>query len=269
MTRLLKLKRWFTLSEAARQLSTALGEDVSDADILRLALDNHLVLSAHFVNGAYARVCKIVDEKDHPPSVPDEGPVVYAISGHTLQARGEVFELEDEPYELTMMGSEATDVQAAYQHVTGGPKVITGGTYGAYVRDSGTWFQLQEPHRDNASSATKKLKAPWNHRDNFCLAKGLPHDSVLVVGANALTKTQVKLLQAETAEPKPITAREETTHLNIIGALLELIQTPRSGRSSQAAVIREILDNYGDKYGLSKATLEKKFAEANRSLRQT
>jgi hypothetical protein len=64
----------------------------------------------------------------------------------------------------------------------------------------------------------------------------------------------------------PISKQEETTYLNIIGALLELLRTPRSGRDSDAAVIRELMEDYGEKPGISKATLETKFAEARRRL---
>lgn len=60
--------------------------------------------------------------------------------------------------------------------------------------------------------------------------------------------------------------RAETTYLTIIGALLELVRTPRPGRDSDAAVIRELIENYQDKPGISKTTLENKFAEARRRL---
>jgi hypothetical protein len=60
--------------------------------------------------------------------------------------------------------------------------------------------------------------------------------------------------------------RSEATYLTIIGALLELVRNPRPGRDSDAAVIRELIENYGDKPGISKTTLETKFAEARRRL---
>ena len=66
---------------------------------------------------------------------------------------------------------------------------------------------------------------------------------------------------------KPLNGRQTTTFLNIIGALLELIHSPRPGRDSEASVIRELLDNYSEKPGISKRTLEDKFADAKRSLR--
>lgn len=66
-------------------------------------------------------------------------------------------------------------------------------------------------------------------------------------------------------DSKP-SSREVTTYLNIIGALLEFVQHPRSGRDSDAAVIRELEANYGDKPGISKRTLEDKFSLAKKSL---
>lgn len=63
-----------------------------------------------------------------------------------------------------------------------------------------------------------------------------------------------------------LSQRETTTYLNIIGALLELIQAPRPGRNSEAAVIRELLDNYSEKPGISKRTLEDKFSKAKQAL---
>lgn len=60
--------------------------------------------------------------------------------------------------------------------------------------------------------------------------------------------------------------RERNTLLNIIGAMLELIKTPMAGRDSDAAVIRELLDNYSDKPGIKERTLQDKFAAAKRSL---
>ena len=81
-------------------------------------------------------------------------------------------------------------------------------------------------------------------------------DTALAVLAPVVSPTASKLLSP----------RETTTYLNIIGALLELIQTPRPGRNSEAAVIRELLDNYSEKTGISKRTLEDKFSQAKKAL---
>jgi hypothetical protein len=54
-SKLFKLKQWLTLSDTAKHLSGICGEEVTEADILRLGLDKHLKLSVYFVNKTYAR----------------------------------------------------------------------------------------------------------------------------------------------------------------------------------------------------------------------
>lgn len=67
----------------------------------------------------------------------------------------------------------------------------------------------------------------------------------------------------------------ETTYLNIIGALLEVVLgktpagKPQSVFESQAAIIDVLLAHHADKSGISKTTLETKFAEARRRLNST
>lgn len=57
------------------------------------------------------------------------------------------------------------------------------------------------------------------------------------------------------------------TYLNTIGALVDLIQSPGDGRDSNAAVIRELVETYGDRQGISKRTLETIFPLAERNLK--
>lgn len=64
MSKLLKLKEWLTIEDAAKRLSISAGEDVSEADILRLVLDGHLTISVHLVNRAIFRRGEIVGIDD-------------------------------------------------------------------------------------------------------------------------------------------------------------------------------------------------------------
>ena len=66
---------------------------------------------------------------------------------------------------------------------------------------------------------------------------------------------------------KPLLDKERKSLLNIIGVMLELLQTPKAGRTSDAAIIQEMIDNYPEKQGIAKRTLEEKFAAANKSLK--
>ena len=52
MSKLLKLKKWVTLEDAAKRFSAVFEEEVSVADVLRLGADGELTLSVNIVNGA-------------------------------------------------------------------------------------------------------------------------------------------------------------------------------------------------------------------------
>lgn len=70
----------------------------------------------------------------------------------------------------------------------------------------------------------------------------------------------------------PLAPRAEATYLTIIGALLELVLgktpagKPQSVFESQAAVIDALIARNPNAPGISKTTLEAKFAEAKRRL---
>jgi len=67
LSKLLKLKKWLTIPEAAKQLTGVCGEEVTENDILRFALDGHLRLSVVLVNSIPARVghMVVVNEQDY------------------------------------------------------------------------------------------------------------------------------------------------------------------------------------------------------------
>lgn len=53
--KLLTLKKWVTIPEAARYLTSIFNENVEEADVLRFGLDGHLTLSVNFINKASVR----------------------------------------------------------------------------------------------------------------------------------------------------------------------------------------------------------------------
>ena len=69
--------------------------------------------------------------------------------------------------------------------------------------------------------------------------------------------------------------RAETTYLNIIGGLLDLMlgTTPGGQKGSayvsQAAIISALLAHHSGKPGIADSTLEQKFADAKRSIKAT
>lgn len=85
---------------------------------------------------------------------------------------------------------------------------------------------------------------------------------------------QLRALNVARGTTPQLSARE-ATYLNIIGALLELALgktpagKPQSVFESQAAIIEALLARHADKPGISKTTLEAKFADARRRLNST
>lgn len=60
MNKLFKLKEWLTVPAAAKHLAAIVEEEVTEADVLRLALDGQLKLSVNFVNHTKAKRGQIV-----------------------------------------------------------------------------------------------------------------------------------------------------------------------------------------------------------------
>lgn len=285
MNKLLKLRQWLTLSEAARSLSTLVGEEVTAADLLRLAIDRQLTLSVHFVNGVYLRQWIAVDMSSvkwtEVPS-PDgegveryvEGGTVHAMEdGSTMQLTGPVFRLMPGVADLLMIDSADTEIECEYQRRTGGPLPTTQLWNGLTIKTSdGDLFQVQASRGDSEGRETSSPTWPLFEPQEFLPARSLPEGAVFVVRTESLTALQSKLAAPEVKSDgasEKMPPRVEATYLTIIGALVELIRTPRTGRDSDAAVIRELIDNYSDKPGISKTTLEAKFAGARRQLNST
>jgi hypothetical protein len=243
MKKLLKLKQWLTVAEAARHLSTLFSEDVSEADVLRFALDGHLTLSVYFVNHAIGRCGRgpavpILDAKWRFIQMSDGG-WVHSIDGLAIEQNGVIEYAEqitvlDGIWDLTMLGSERLDVEHQYQILTGGPAVDLHFLGNPIVsRDDGTYCQVQERHSNNEFVNPEMLKPyDYAHINNYHPAARLPTDSVLVVRTSALRE-----LEARMSEPKPIETRERTTLLVIIAALAELQKIDLKKPSSAAVAI--------------------------------
>lgn len=130
--KLFKLKEWLTLTDAAQHLSILFGEDVNAADVLRLALDGHLKLSVHFVNGTYARCGRVIPlEEAEIYEIPENllsGKPKKMVKG-LLVRTGEVLALDEtivtleDVWDLPMIGGERLDVEREYQTLTNGPDV--------------------------------------------------------------------------------------------------------------------------------------------------
>lgn len=304
MSKLFRLKEWVTLSEAKTRLSTTLKEFVTEADLLRLALDGRLQLSVHFVNHAMARHGSI--------EAPENARYATSLDGHS-QVRlgiqldnGDVIAMEREVIKLTgvfdlaMIGGKQLDIEQKFQELTSGPEVTLIDSDGVFVIAGSKYFQLQEDYEDNPFQAGSRasldrlrslissknlneqkandlLNLHKEEREVFLAhiksspasryfpAARLPDDAVLVIRTGALIDFEKSLEEKSDDAEKPLRVRQETTYLNIIAALVIFIKEPRPGRNSEAQIITQLVENYGEKQGISQRTLQEKFAEAKRS----
>lgn len=119
--------------------------------------------------------------------------------------------------------------------------------------------QLWQSNPDNPDSAPPSIFLKWAKE------KKIEIDWLESAQRHGFLVRQ-EMVATDQAE-KPLGSRERDTLLNIIGALVELIQTSKLGRDSETAVIKELLENYSDKPGIKERTLQEKFAAAKRSLR--
>ncbi|MES2824646.1 MAG: hypothetical protein V4732_13660 [Pseudomonadota bacterium] len=177
MSKLFKLKEWLTVEEAAKHLSTVLGEEVAIADIYRLTLDKHLVLSMNFPNGTYGNLGEAVSlentKRFTPPADlmeamrkinPERGSEEIIVSdyigdGQFINWEEKVVAI-DGVWDLAMLASERIDVEYVYHQLIGGPKIDLVGLDGAFVKQGNVFCRLVESFDDNeyqkGSLAVKK-----------------------------------------------------------------------------------------------------------------
>lgn len=191
MGKLFNLKDWVTIPEATRYLTTICDEDVTEADLLRLALDGKLSLSMNFVNHATARkgtvvrytqqqIDSAIDSRIYPTDLR------WSNIGAALTAQKNGVPLEDDQelmvvsllvardhywthddaistihgvWDLPMIGGDRLDIEHKYQLLTGGPDVTLSNLDGTFVGNiNGVLCQLQESMDDNPYSGGSKAQ---------------------------------------------------------------------------------------------------------------
>lgn len=263
--KLLQLKRWLTVPEAARHLCNLFEEEVSEADVLRLALDGHLTLSVNFVNHGKGRCGPVVPEEDakrfeipiRPGDFPRlgmlDGDVGWFVGVEGLPlGDGRVFEPVEEVvtlegiWDLTMRGAERLDVEHQYQLLTGGPAVDLVCLDGVLLcQPDGPHCQVQAHFEANEYFSREKLQSPWGHPDNFYPAGKLPDDAVFVVRTAEVQRLVNSLNGRDSSGDKPLERRERTTLLVLIAALAKLAKVDVAKPSSAAAAIESETERMG------------------------
>ncbi len=144
-SKLLKLKEWVSVADAARHLSISFGEDVSPADIHQLALEGQLAIAVHLVNGATVRCWRVVEQQllewELGKGIFGEdikrykgGPVLEVPDGRMLQCDPEPLSIDSGVWDLALIGAEKLDVLREHQRLTNGPPCELHSLSGAFLR---------------------------------------------------------------------------------------------------------------------------------------
>ena len=210
MGKLFQLREWLTLPEAAKHLSIVLSEEVSEADVLRLALDGHLKLSAYFGGYELARCGKLIpiadaDFKevaslDGKGMVRLYGGIVVATNeqeSHVIKLETEFYKLEG-LYDLPMIGAERNDIEFEYARLTGTFYDTPICFDGAFVEGrDGRICQIQE------SSDLRKMRRP--KAESYRPSPGLPIRTKLVVRTSALRDFEASINTSSPSEHAQVT----------------------------------------------------------------
>lgn len=249
--KLLQLKRWLTLPDAANYLSDSLGEAVSQADILRLALDGELTLSVHFVNTTTALAGEVIPHAEAKQrSLPTlDGKGVFTFTEGTPIPGGRVIRCNEERivtlngvWDLTMFGAEEFDVEHLYQTLTDGPAVELQSLEGVFVTDgAGVVCKLMSRFTAEEIGAIFKSEPPFVSPKNYFPAGTLPEDGVFVVRIGALQALESKMAgdekPADGSPDKPVQRRERNTLLVMIAALAQIAKVDVKRPSKAATAI--------------------------------
>jgi hypothetical protein len=230
-SKLFKLKAWLTLPEAAKHLSGVCGEEVTEANILRLALDSHLKLSVFFANNTCAKLGRLLtfdsvekllkEIKVTPTLVPtnnEDWDYVYFENK---------IEVINGVWDLTMFGNERIGLEVEWKHLTRVPteayqpfrhETIGHETYlGAVVSQADIFAQLQIS-KGLSLDVDERLEFMTTflsraEHENFCPSFNLPPESILVVRTEALREFE-QLIADNEAEEKKTTKPHGNTEQN-------------------------------------------------------
>lgn len=251
MNRLLKLKKWLTIPETARYLSIVLDEEVTEADVLRLALDGHLKLSIYFVNIKTAQLGKIVtwDETEWfcaPPLneankteteffiLGKVDPEKFKIYPSKLQKLWNKFS-DEERKKLTFFLRDTVIDNERFLNLSDEIMHIDGGVwdlplFGSERLDIMQKYQMITDGHDVTDVSLEGVFIEEPNSQKMCRlqndetgypAGGLPQDSVLVVRTAALREFEQRIAESDEKNTRSVKESTRKTE-NLLRALASI-----------------------------------------------
>lgn len=205
-SKIFKLRKWLALPDVAKHFSVIYGEEVTEADILRWALDGYLKLSVYFENPAYGALGSLEENafpKYYPKATWDNERQYANFLKLVAERLGEydfvanennrVDKLYGGVFDLPMVGGEWDYIEQKWKELDSGPNDISTRLEEIIIKDcKGNVFALQEveffdedAHLLSGENYSPELMDKLR-RSRYYPAVSLPSDSILVVRAEAI-----------------------------------------------------------------------------------
>ena len=282
MSKLTKLKSWLPMGEAAHYLSDKLNEHVSQADLIRLAIDNHIILSVRLINSTMSNQGRAVtadqaesimsNQIEYPENYPfeinsDEAPYRVIISSQIepgLYFKKEQFTFVKGMFDLRWGDGMSLVLRSEYQKLTDGAPIEDEYAVSIYLCASDDCvYQLLALDDDKDLLECSS--------DDYYTANKLPIDSEICVRVENLNTFIDKTLgQTDNLNHinKNIHPRTEESYKRLVGALLSIIDgtSPIQKYVNDAQLIKQLGNYYQGYEGFSKRGLEDRLPECRASL---
>lgn len=254
MSKLFTIREWISIEDASKHLSNVFNEHVTIADILTLAIEDRITLSIRFENSVAVRKGELSNSK-----IGEYGKDYINVGKGLILALKRNVEYIDDILDLPMVGGELVCIRSIEWH--GDLKYKWTISFDEFIvrTKTGDYCALVNPKKE------PEINSDYYDCSNYTFCYEMPSDSRIVLRTSVISNL-IDSLQSKTKTAKELSNASERAYRNIIGAMLELLKNPRDGRNDDAAIVRELVANYGDKYGISESNLNRKFPEAKRSL---
>ncbi|MFW5397274.1 MAG: hypothetical protein XXXNARYT_003002 [Candidatus Accumulibacter regalis] len=247
MVKLFDIREWLTVVDAARHLSIVFGEAITEADVLRLALDGTLRLSVFFADHVDAKRAHIPEWRsarsgDNSKSKRVKDWMLHVEEGEVVRIVGVL--------NLPMIGSERLEVENEYRRLINGEALEIATRSRVCVENNGQLYALQEQLPNPVWPEVDPSVGPFEKFDqfdradamtNYSQASTFPQHRIFVVRTAALSEFEASLSGRSAGLEKPLITTERNTLLTIIAALCDYgdIKHQERGAARQLAKLTD------------------------------
>lgn len=242
MSKLLKLKKFFTIDEAAKYLSSVLEEDVSETDIYGFALERHLTISVKFNSLIEISPGCELSESDLPYNANNSNSFVNRL-GHSIYFEDGVV-ISEGIWDLSMLGGEFIEIDSLHKSATDGRTWECPRVDAVILKKNSVFCKLKclESNLDEAPHVISDGEVRDLTEERIdCLTLGY-YSHRLVIRKEELNRfihsldDEQTVIPVITEEDKPLASRERNTLLTLIGVLCNDLGINPSVRGVTASV---------------------------------